>query len=56
MHPFMEACTDDATYGGPFFEDAWSYKGECGHVLVHMKVNLAPIFGPKICWEVEKLT
>ena len=56
MHQFMEACTDDASHGGPFEEDAWSYKGECGHVLVHMKVNFTPIYGLKVCWRVEKLT
>ena len=44
----MEACTDDAPRGGPFEEDAWSYKGECGHVLVHMKVSLPPIYGLKL--------
>lgn len=56
MHQFMGACIDDAPHGGPFLEDAWSYKGECGHVLVHMKVNLPSIYGLKICWRVEKLT
>ena len=56
MHRFIDACIDDAPYGGSFLEDAWSYNGECGHVLVHMKVNLAHIYCPNICWGVEKLT
>ena len=45
----MEACIDDAPHGGPFLEDDCSYKGECGHVRTHMKVNLPPIYGLKIC-------
>ena len=51
----MEACIDDAPHGGPFLEDDCSYKGECGHVRTHMKVNLPPIYGLKICWRLEKL-
>lgn len=30
---------------------ARSYEGECGHALVHMKVNFPPIYSLKICWE-----